>query len=298
MNRGKVSRHCNAKKLPADLEGVILPKFVVYYSEKIKDTVRDFFQVEGHPMQQLKESDTENNATRQLASRRWATTKSSAFTIKTKLEQAVKYASELDKLFADNEYTIEIPILKKPTKIVVKIPKPVVVETTPPSPPKPKKTDRASLKQWKTQQIYEAFQAGDENVYKHYCETNNDIPTNWSDLWIVFAGQIKATETFEVAEPIIRQFIEDLRGIRHSKLVKEYNEIRNSPDREDRQQWPSATILKVYKEGKISMFQSWLDGQDGITEDSSKRWDALLKKLEKTVADAELQEIISRISSD
>lgn len=83
-NRGKVSRHVNARELPKELEGVSLPKFCVYYKEcynKEKNMWREFFTIEGHPKQEGK---------------RKATTKSSKITILEKLEEATLILEELD----------------------------------------------------------------------------------------------------------------------------------------------------------------------------------------------------------
>jgi hypothetical protein len=83
-NRGKVSRHTNARELPKELEGVTLPKFCVYYKEcynKEKNMWREFFTVEGHPKQEGK---------------RKATTKSSKKTILEKLEEAKQILAEFD----------------------------------------------------------------------------------------------------------------------------------------------------------------------------------------------------------
>ena len=106
-NRDKVSRQKNAKELPDEIKDVVLPKFVVYYKEKISnDTFREFFTVEGHPIQKLKETGIINNQTEQLSARRWATTKSNRINIKDKLEQAKLYLSELDKLNDNPLYMI------------------------------------------------------------------------------------------------------------------------------------------------------------------------------------------------
>ena len=74
-NRDKVKRHKTAKNLPDEIKDEILPKFVVYYKEKIsKDTYREFFTVEGHPLQKQKNDNIVNDQTNQLNSRRWAIT--------------------------------------------------------------------------------------------------------------------------------------------------------------------------------------------------------------------------------
>ena len=107
-NRDKVCRHKNAKKLPEEITKE-LPKFVVYYKEKVSDTSsREFFTVEGHPLQKMKEAKIENSQTLQLTSRRWATTKSNKTSIMDKLEQAILYIDELQKLTHDPTYKMNI----------------------------------------------------------------------------------------------------------------------------------------------------------------------------------------------
>jgi len=97
-NRDKVSRHRSAKELPADIQGM-LPKFVVYYKESVtSNSTREYFTVEGHPLQRQKEQQIINVQTSQLASRRWATTKSNKVPIVDKLEQAKEYLAFLDRL--------------------------------------------------------------------------------------------------------------------------------------------------------------------------------------------------------
>jgi len=108
-NRDKVSRHHSAKKLPSDLGDEKLPIFVVYYKEKIgkaDDNYREFFTVEGHPIQRQKENKIVNSQTNQLKSRRWSTTKSKSVPIIQKLEYAKQYLEELNELSANPDYII------------------------------------------------------------------------------------------------------------------------------------------------------------------------------------------------
>jgi hypothetical protein len=73
-NTDKRNRKYNAKPLPKELNHIQLPKFVVYYKEKIGDNkYREFFRIEKH-------SKIEN---------KWATTKSSKVSILDKLQEAI-----------------------------------------------------------------------------------------------------------------------------------------------------------------------------------------------------------------
>jgi hypothetical protein len=97
-NRGKLSRKHNAKELPDNLKQSDLPKFVIYYKEKHGNGMREYFTVEKHPIQKLKESGVVDHKTAQLANKRWATTKAGSILIRDKLQQAREYVVFLDGL--------------------------------------------------------------------------------------------------------------------------------------------------------------------------------------------------------
>ena len=100
-NRGKMLRKHNAKPLP---EGIIqsdLPKFVIYYKEKRGDGYREYFTVEKHPLQNLKEQGVKDARTEQLVNKRWASSKAGVVTIQDKLEQARVYVAFLDRVLGE-----------------------------------------------------------------------------------------------------------------------------------------------------------------------------------------------------
>lgn len=97
-NRGKISRKYNAKALPDGIIQSDLPKFVVYYKEKRGDGSREYFTVEKHPLQRLKESGVVDHKTVQLTNKRWATSKANSISIHEKLQQAIRYITFLDQL--------------------------------------------------------------------------------------------------------------------------------------------------------------------------------------------------------
>lgn len=285
-NRGKVGRHRNARELPEEITEQ-LPKFVVYYKEAVNGKYREFFSVEGHPLQKQKEEGIVSNATEQLSSRRWATSKSAAFTISEKLDQAKQYLQELDKLVSEPTYIINIPKLAKVTvtKVVpVKVDEPVQA-------PKLRFVDKTQLVQWKKKQIYEALNSGEAHLYKAFCEKNNELSSDWASTWNTFMENM-CDKPYEEAVPIIDAFIVGLRSGRHNVIVREYNEKRNAPDRENRQQWPSSTILKVYSEGKLDLFKEWLQKEDGFH--GEVRWSEFKGSLESVANDDARKEIIQR----
>lgn len=100
-NRGKMSRKYNAKPLPEGIVQSDLPKFVIYYKEKRGDGHREYFTVEKHPLQNLKEQGVKDAKTEQLVNKRWASSKAGAVTIHDKLEQARVYVAFLDRVLGE-----------------------------------------------------------------------------------------------------------------------------------------------------------------------------------------------------
>jgi HNH endonuclease len=97
-NTGKRSRKYNAKLLPGEISQEDLPKYVIYNNEKHGEGRREFFTVEKHPIQKLKEYGVENSITSQLKNKRWASSKSGNVSIQDKLQQARDYVAFLDGL--------------------------------------------------------------------------------------------------------------------------------------------------------------------------------------------------------
>ena len=87
--------------MPDGLKQSDLPKFVIYYKEKHGNGTREFFTVEKHPIQKLKESGVVDHKTAQLANKRWATTKAGSVTIRDKLQKAREYVVFLDGLMVE-----------------------------------------------------------------------------------------------------------------------------------------------------------------------------------------------------
>lgn len=93
-NRGKCNRKYNAQELPDGLTQEDLPKYVVYYTEKLPSgTIRNFFRVEKHPVQNKKQS---GEIVHDAIVPKWATSKSVKRTIREKLEEAKVYIQFLE----------------------------------------------------------------------------------------------------------------------------------------------------------------------------------------------------------
>ena len=278
-NRDKVKRHKTAKNLPDEIKDEILPKFVVYYKEKIsKDTYREFFTVEGHPLQKQKDDNIVNDQTNQLNSRRWATTKSNRVSIVDKLNLAKLYVIELDLLYENPLYkiqdintpTINLPRMnglkrlteqKEETKEKQQEQKERKEETKEKQQEQKERkeeTKEKKLKQWKVAQIQKVILENRENEYKEFCEQNNGEIPDWNIKWATFVLSVKSAKE---PEKTIRDFIEDLRRIRHNELC--YNKNAKIVDREDREQWPSTTVLRAYEEGKINQFKEFQEKYTG-----------------------------------
>ena len=97
-NRGKVSRHSNAQKLPELISNVEFPKYVYYYSEILnkgteQEFFRDYIRIENHPNQKKCISST----------------KSMKISILDKFREACVVIKELD----NNTYTYEKNVIPK-----------------------------------------------------------------------------------------------------------------------------------------------------------------------------------------
>jgi len=291
-NRDKVSRHRTAKELPEEIKE--LPKFIVYYKEKVNaESTREFFTVEGHPLQKLKEEKIINSQTNQLASRRWATTKSNKVHINNKLNQAKQYLSELQKLHENEDYHMNL-IDKTLTKTTIELneiilPQPLPMEIQ--QLVEKKEEAIVTPKQWKTKQIYEFIQKNKENEYKTHCSQNNTIQPTWNENWITFVLSVKG-KSYQESEPIIRAFVENLRRIRHIALC-----AKDTVEREDREQWPAITVVKAFLEGKLDKFKRYTEGHAGETPNDPKwmkRWASFVESLKQHSDENVLKDVCSK----
>lgn len=131
-------------------------------------------------------------------------------------------------------------------------------------------------KQWKTKQIYEFIQEGKENEYKQYCEEHNTPLSSWEVDWTTFVRTIKG-KSEEEASPIIHDFVENLRRIRHNQLCK-----KDILERDNRQQWPASTVVQAFLEGKIESFKHYTEQHAGESPEDPKwvkRWNQFLQSL-------------------
>lgn len=315
-NTGKRKRKCNAKELPLGLKQEDLPKYVVYYKECVnKDSgaTREFFTVEHHPIQKAKDKDVTDSKTNKLSAVRWVTSKSNKVPITDKLKQASHYVEFLDNLVSDDTATF-IPLeieTKKPVKneniepvIIQQSPKNEIIEpVTTQQPPKYEEIEPIKLpsttpstpKQWKVKQIHEHFKAGNLESYRSWCEETNEFSgPGWQAKWGAFISSLKSAAD---TTPIIKQFIVDLRALRHNKLVEVRNHEVNPLERENRQQWPAISVVRAYHEDKLDLFKKFQEKYTGDAEDSpqwQKRWQGFRESLDNASNDEERKKLVSK----
>ena len=254
-NRAQVSRHSNARPLPAGITE--LPKFIVYYKEcynKEQNLMREFFTVEGHP---------------NLEGKRKATSKSNKVNIQTKLQEAKDIISKLENKSTQPVQPVEA-ILTKPSdppaesshdqNILVVKPEsiPTLHSTLYPT-------------QWKISNIYRALVTDTTAAYLTYLKENNPQP----DLEAKLASLSAAVKNLakEGGELLIKTFIEDLRTARHNAHCYSKNDALLL--REDREHWNSQSVLRAFNANMLDKFKHDTEAKTGESADDpiwSKRW--------------------------
>ena len=71
-----------------------------------------------------------------------------------------------------------------------------------------------------------------------------------------------------------------MRRIRHNELC--YNKNAKIVDRENREQWPSTTVLRAYEEGKINQFKEFQEKYTGDAPEDAfwkKKWEKFMEDL-------------------
>ena len=259
-NRGKVSRHYNAKQLPAGITE--LPKFIVYYKErynKEKNLWREFFTVEGYP---------------KLEGKRKATSKSNKVNIQTKLQEAKDIIAKLENKAIQSLQPIQ-PI--QPLSNIIE--NQIIVASQP--------------TQWKISNIYKTLISDNHSMYLTYLQENNrqsDIEDKLNSLIV----SVKAT-TEEASKILIKTFIEDLRTIRHNALC--YSKNDSLLLREDREHWNSQSVLRAFNANMLTQFKEHTEANTGESADDpiwSKRWTAFVESVSN---EADIQKKKSLISN-
>jgi hypothetical protein len=156
----------------------------------------------------------------------------------------------------------------------------------------------AHPKQWKVKQIYEHFQTNTLDEYKSWCESTNNLSgPEWDIQWYTFILQLQATKSMITAEPIIREFIENLRKQRHDLLIQKRNHDANPLERDTRQQWPSVSVLRAWKEDKLDLFKAFQENYTGDSPECpkwQKRWNGFVTSLSSAESDEARKSLISK----
>jgi hypothetical protein len=144
-------------------------------------------------------------------------------------------------------------------------------------------------KQWKVTNIYEFIKEGNEEHYISWCKENNEIDDASINMFI---ANIKENITnYDFCKEHTEKFIVELRTARTLKLLEATK--KDVVERDDRQQWPSTTVLKAYKEGKIATFKKFTEEYAG---DSGEKWEKRWTEFEDSLADKTDEEATKLIS--
>lgn len=140
-------------------------------------------------------------------------------------------------------------------------------------------TKATSPKQWKISNIWSAFQAGKENNYKSYLESDETIKglEDWQTRWTNFSETIQSSNK-ETAEPIIKKFIGTLRIKRQQQMPSQ----QIDRFREEKDVWKADDVVRALKEEKLALFKAFIEKKNGENTESEfwkKSWSTFEKNL-------------------
>jgi hypothetical protein len=151
-------------------------------------------------------------------------------------------------------------------------------------------------KQWKVSNIWSAFQDNTELSYKQYLESLEDIKGlhDWEERWKTFVESLEGVDTPH-AQQIIKEFILNLRTIRHNALSYKKND--SLLDRDDREVWRTDTILRAFKLNKLEQFKEFTEtatGEKGEDPAWIKRWGKFVSDVSEETDDTKKKNLISK----
>jgi hypothetical protein len=151
-------------------------------------------------------------------------------------------------------------------------------------------------KQWKVSNIWLAFQDKTESSYKQYLESLENIKGlhDWEQRWQGFVESLQGVQVPQ-AQEIIKEFILNLRTIRHNALSYKKND--SLLDREDREVWRTDTILRAFKLNKLEQFKEFTETATGEKEEDpawTKRWGKFVSDVSEETDDTKKKNIISK----
>jgi len=164
-----------------------------------------------------------------------------------------------------------------------------------PGPPTIQPTSEILPKQWKVSNIWSAFQDKTESLYKQYLESLEDIKGlhDWEQRWQAFVESLEGLDTPQSQE-IIKEFILNLRTIRHNALSYKKND--SLLDRDDREVWRTDTILRAFKLNKLEQFKKFTETSTGDKAGDPiwiKRWDKFVSDVCEETDDTKKKNMIS-----
>lgn len=149
-----------------------------------------------------------------------------------------------------------------------------------------------SVKQWKTNEIYDDITTNDGSNYKAYCESHNKLDDVWESSWAELM-KVKSL-SLDSAKETISAFVNDLRRKRHNQLTDK--KIKGKLlEREDRAAWPLTTIVFAFKQGKTEGFKKFMEELNaGYVKAWEAKWSTFVRKVEDAKDDDSKKEIISK----
>jgi hypothetical protein len=136
----------------------------------------------------------------------------------------------------------------------------------------------------------------EESHYKAWCEKNNNLSSTWESDWNTFVLSVKQATTYENSSDIIQSFVETLKRIRHNALCA--RRVGNTVDREDREQWPSTTVVRAFHENKLDKFKEFTERSTNENPSDPKwikRWTLFVESLEENrTKDDQLKTLCSK----
>jgi hypothetical protein len=129
--------------------------------------------------------------------------------------------------------------------------------------------------QWKAKGIYKCIKEGDSDAYKTYVKEHNDPLDTFETLFATLLTNVRGSATFEIAKPFIDSFVKLFRLKRTCKLTK-----KDVIAREDRDVWPSETIVTAYREKRMEGFKKYITEKSVAANVTTKVFEESYKRFE------------------
>lgn len=145
--------------------------------------------------------------------------------------------------------------------------------------------------QWKVSNIIKHFQNNTEHLYKAYLGEKHRQSPEWETKWSTFSQSVKAEQH---PETLVKEFILSLRTLRHNALCYANSKVL---EREDRKVWKNDTVLRAFKENKLSKFKEYTETNAGDKPSDpiwTKRWDSFVEAVNKESDDSKKKNLISK----